>query len=101
MINGVIHGMLLGMENYLQNHRQGSEAVIVNISSVTGITAVSCLPIYAGTKAAVLGMTRSWGTPEHYDRTRVRVIGICPGVTDTPLINDMSCRNLGRLTKVF
>ncbi|KAJ8959633.1 hypothetical protein NQ318_021820 [Aromia moschata] len=93
--NGVINGMLLGMENYLQKHRQGSEAVIVNISSIAGISPFSVFPIYCGTKAAVLAMTRSWGTPQHYERTHIRIIGICPGVTDTPLISEMSGRNLG------
>lgn len=47
------------------------------------------MPIYAGTKHAVIGLTKSWGIPEFYDETKVRVIGICPGVTMTPLITDI------------
>ncbi|KAJ8959630.1 hypothetical protein NQ318_021817 [Aromia moschata] len=94
-MNGVIHGMLLGMENYLQKYKQGSEAVIVNISSIAGIEVLGFIPIYSGTKAAIVAMTRNWGTPEHYQRTKVRVIAICPGATHTPLIFDIAGRNLG------
>ncbi|KAJ8959631.1 hypothetical protein NQ318_021818 [Aromia moschata] len=85
-MNGVIHGMLLGMEDYLQKYKQGSEAVIEFFGFI---------PIYSGTKSAVVAMTRNWGTPDHYQRTKVRVIAICPGVTHTPLIFDMAGRNLG------
>ncbi|KAJ8982548.1 hypothetical protein NQ317_005550 [Molorchus minor] len=94
-VNGTINGVLLGLENYLKQYRQGSEGVIVNISSIAGISPFAFIPIYCATKAAVIGLTTSWGTPEHYQRTKVRVFAICPGVTTTPLISDMSGRNLG------
>ncbi|KAJ8928050.1 hypothetical protein NQ314_019420, partial [Rhamnusium bicolor] len=92
-VNGVVHGMILGLDNYLQ--KQGTDAVIVNISSIAGIGVYPCIPIYCGTKAAVIAMTRSWGTDYHYDRSKVRVIAICPGVTETPLIFNALGRNLG------
>ncbi|XP_050310696.1 15-hydroxyprostaglandin dehydrogenase [NAD(+)]-like [Anthonomus grandis grandis] len=85
-VNGLIHGMLLGLENYIPKHKSGSEGVIVNISSVAGISPIIFIPIYVGTKFAVHGMTLTWGLPEHYARTKVRVVGVCPGVTDTPLM---------------
>ncbi|XP_018566137.1 15-hydroxyprostaglandin dehydrogenase [NAD(+)]-like [Anoplophora glabripennis] len=94
-VNGTIHGILLGLENYLLKYQQGPEAVIVNISSIAGVGAFPNTPIYCGTKAAVIALTRSWGDPYHYERTKVRVIAICPGVTMTPLITDISGRNLG------
>ncbi|KAJ8959629.1 hypothetical protein NQ318_021816 [Aromia moschata] len=94
-VNGTIHGMLLGLENYLQKNRQGPDAVIVNISSTCGVASYPHIPIYCATKFAVIGMTKAWGHPHHYDRTKVRVVAICPGVTDTPLISDMNGRNLG------
>lgn len=58
---------------------------------------MSCpyLPVYSGTKAAVLTTGRSFGDPSNYERTKVRVVVVCPGVTDTPLIRDMMDRNLG------
>ncbi|KAJ8923438.1 hypothetical protein NQ315_001997 [Exocentrus adspersus] len=94
-VNGVIHGMLLGIDNYLPKYKQGEEAVIVNISSTCGVEGYGHLPVYCGTKFAVIGMTKSWGFAPHYDRTKVRVVAVCPGVTHTPLIFDMAGRNLG------
>ncbi|XP_018566150.1 15-hydroxyprostaglandin dehydrogenase [NAD(+)]-like [Anoplophora glabripennis] len=94
-VNGVVHGILLGMENYLPKYKQGPEAVIVNMSSIAAIGICPFIPIYCGTKAAVAAMTRSWGVPHHYERTKVRLLAICPGVTATPLIADISGRNLG------
>jgi len=95
-INGTIYGILLGLDNYLPKHKSGPEALIVNVSSVAGVDAFGSLPIYVGTKFAVHGMTLSWGLPVHYERTKVRVVGVCPGVTMTPLITESENRNLGR-----
>lgn len=91
----MVHGILLGLDNYLPKYKQGPEAVIANISSIAGIGVTPSLPIYSGTKAAVAAMTRCWGDPHHYERTKVRLFAICPGVTVTPLITDISGRNLG------
>ncbi|KAJ8958786.1 hypothetical protein NQ314_006349 [Rhamnusium bicolor] len=79
-LNGVIHG---------------PEAVILNVSSTCGVEGYSHIPVYCATKFAIIGMTKSWGTSYHYERTNVRVVAICPGVTETPLIANMSGRNLG------
>ncbi|CAH1979429.1 unnamed protein product [Acanthoscelides obtectus] len=94
-VNGVVHGMLLGMDNYLPKYKQGDEAVIVNISSTAGIQSYGHMPVYCATKHAVHGMTCSWGVPEFYQETKVRVVGIHPGVTHTPLIFNMAGSNFG------
>jgi 15-hydroxyprostaglandin dehydrogenase (NAD) len=91
----VVHGTLLALENYIPKHKTGSEGVIVNISSIAGIKEFPTIPIYAGTKFAVMGMTKSFGDEAHYNRTKVKVLAMCPGVTDTPLISEMGGRNLG------
>jgi len=94
-VNGSIHGVILGLETYLPKYKSGSEGLIVNISSIAGITPFSALPIYTATKFAITGLTLAWGQPSHYERTKVRVVGICPGVTMTPLITEMTNKNLG------
>ncbi|XP_063233424.1 uncharacterized protein LOC134537073 [Bacillus rossius redtenbacheri] len=66
----------------------GEGGVVVNIASVAGIAPVKILPVYAGTKRAVIGFSQSIGAPFHEDRTGVRVLTLCPGVTDTPLISE-------------
>ncbi|XP_066252498.1 15-hydroxyprostaglandin dehydrogenase [NAD(+)]-like [Euwallacea similis] len=94
-VNGTINGMLLGLESYIPKYKSGPEGVILNISSVAGIAPFACLPIYVGSKFAVHGMTLSWGLKSHYDRTKIRVVAVCPGVTMTPLITEAYGRNLG------
>ncbi|KAI4471363.1 15-hydroxyprostaglandin dehydrogenase [nad(+)] [Holotrichia oblita] len=86
-VNGTVYGCLLAWD-YLQKYRSGNEGVIVNIASITGLTSFMSIPVYAATKHAVVGLSKSMGVKEHYDRTKIRVLTICPGVTDTPLISD-------------
>ncbi|XP_018566138.1 15-hydroxyprostaglandin dehydrogenase [NAD(+)]-like [Anoplophora glabripennis] len=94
-VNGVINGIILGLEKYLPKYRQGPQAVILNVSSVAGILAVPSNPIYSGTKAAIAHMTRCWGDPHHYTRTKVKVFAVCPGMTATPLIATLKETTLG------
>jgi len=86
-INGTIHGTLLALENYLQNNRSGPEGVIVNIASIAGLDDFGCLPVYTATKHAVVGLSRSFGTELHYTRTKIKVLTLCPGVSETPLVD--------------
>ncbi|KAG5884533.1 hypothetical protein JTB14_029066 [Gonioctena quinquepunctata] len=82
-LNGTINGMLLAFENYLKKYKQGAEGVILNTASLAGIVQYGVAPIYSGTKAAIMGITRSWAHPLHYERTKVRVMAIFPGRTRT------------------
>ncbi|XP_031347427.1 15-hydroxyprostaglandin dehydrogenase [NAD(+)]-like [Photinus pyralis] len=92
---GTINGCILALENYLPKYKTESEGVIVNVSSVSGLERFQAFPIYAATKRAVIGLTRAWGKEQHYHRTKVRVLALCPGVTDTPLLRECLERNLG------
>ncbi|KAG5874199.1 hypothetical protein JTB14_005024 [Gonioctena quinquepunctata] len=93
-INGVVHGMMLGFDKYLKEYKSADEAVIVNVSSIGGIKGYGHLPVYVATKFAVTGMVQSWSYPSHYERSKVRVIGLCPGATDTDL-NEMEGKFIG------
>uniref|UniRef100_A0A6P7F6N5 15-hydroxyprostaglandin dehydrogenase [NAD(+)] n=1 Tax=Diabrotica virgifera virgifera TaxID=50390 RepID=A0A6P7F6N5_DIAVI len=84
---GPINGIILGMEKYLRNHKQGNEAVILNVSSASVLYSVPLFPIYVGTKHAIVGLTRCWGHPWHFERTKVRVVAVCPGLTNTPILD--------------
>ncbi|KAG5883305.1 hypothetical protein JTB14_008592 [Gonioctena quinquepunctata] len=100
-INGTIHGVLLATEKYFPKYKQGSEAVIINISSSAGLSGYAHIPVYCGTKHAVIGMTRSWGDSFLYEKLKTRFVAICPGVTNTPLIFDMAGRNMGGIYEEF
>jgi len=57
--------------------------VILNLSSVLGLTGDALLPIYSATKHAIIGLTRS--TAVAYAEQGIRCLAICPGDVDTEL----------------
>lgn len=73
----------------LPKYRSSSEGVVVNIASIAGLLNFGAAPIYTASKWGVLGASRSFGGHEHYPRTGVKVIAICPGFTDTPLLKKL------------
>ncbi|XP_030748834.1 15-hydroxyprostaglandin dehydrogenase [NAD(+)]-like [Sitophilus oryzae] len=93
-VKGTVNGILLGLENYLQNNRSTDEAVILNISSTKGIRGSPDNPIYSCTKFAVNGMALSWGLPVLYEETKVKVISVCPGSVTSDITNEMPKENL-------
>jgi len=59
---------------------------IVVTASLAGLIGVPPDPIYAATKHAVVGMVRSLGPA--LEGQGIRLNAVCPGFTDTPLLND-------------
>jgi len=57
--------------------------VILNMSSVLGLTGDALLPIYSATKHGILGLTKS--TAVAYAEDGIRCVAICPGDVDTEL----------------
>ncbi|KAK4876628.1 hypothetical protein RN001_009134 [Aquatica leii] len=92
---GTVIGCLLALDHYIPKYRTKKEGVIVNVASTTGLEVFGALPIYVATKHAVVGLTQSWGSESHYNRTKVRFLTLCPGPTDTTLALDGLDKNLG------
>ncbi|KYN00939.1 15-hydroxyprostaglandin dehydrogenase [NAD+] [Cyphomyrmex costatus] len=82
-VTAVIRGTLLGIQQ-MRKDSGGKGGIIVNISSIAGLRAVSQLPVYSATKHAVVSFSRSFAQPYHYERTNVKVIVLCPGLSDIP-----------------
>lgn len=57
---------------------------IVATASLAGLTGVPMDPVYAATKHAVVGLVRSLGPV--LEGQGIRINAICPGFTDTPLL---------------
>jgi NAD(P)-dependent dehydrogenase (short-subunit alcohol dehydrogenase family) len=70
----------------------GGGGAIVNISSFGGIWPVPNSPVYAATKAGILGLTRSMA-PKLSERG-VRVNAVLPNFVDTPLTADSPHRRV-------
>nr|XP_022909261.1 peroxisomal hydratase-dehydrogenase-epimerase-like [Onthophagus taurus] len=83
---GVIHGCRLAMDTYLKDYKSSSEGIIINIASVLGLQSSPALPVYTATKHAVIGLSKSLSTQLHYETTKVKIITICPGFTNTPIL---------------
>ncbi|XP_018333027.2 uncharacterized protein LOC108742343 [Agrilus planipennis] len=84
---GVVRGTLLALNEYLPKYKSGNEAYIVNTASIYGLDPSAGLPVYSASKFFVVGFTQAIGAQEHYERRKIKVLAICPGVTTTKLIN--------------
>jgi NAD(P)-dependent dehydrogenase (short-subunit alcohol dehydrogenase family) len=58
--------------------------VIINNASVQGLQSMRGVPPYAASKGACLSLTRQLAV--EYAHERIRVLAICPGTIDTPLV---------------
>ncbi|XP_066290069.1 15-hydroxyprostaglandin dehydrogenase [NAD(+)]-like [Branchiostoma lanceolatum] len=82
----VVRGCHLGL-HYMGKQNGGNGGLIINMASVAGIYAFPA-PVYATTKAGVVGLTRSLGMDHKFGRNGVRVNVLCPSFTMTNFITD-------------
>ena len=61
---------------------------IVNVASITGFTGFSGLSVYGGTKASLLGFTRSLA--REVGRMGVNVNAVAPGFVDTDMTSELN-----------
>lgn len=74
-------GTRLGVE---QLRRRGAPGVIINTSSVAAFSVMPADPAYSASKHGILAFTQSC-KPLH-EAYGVRVVAICPGITDTAIV---------------
>ncbi|XP_075973989.1 15-hydroxyprostaglandin dehydrogenase [NAD(+)]-like [Anticarsia gemmatalis] len=72
--------------DYMRKDNGGSGGTIVNVASIYGFEFDPWSIYYKTSKHAVIGFTKTLGHPQNYEKTGVRVIGICPGFTDTKIL---------------
>lgn len=68
-------------------NKGGGGGTIVNISSLLALNLGTHLPVYAATKTAVLQFSIAMGAEKVYSESKVRVITVCLGPTDTAILN--------------
>ena len=57
---------------------------IINTASVQGLQSQPLVPPYAASKGAILSLTRQMALD--YARDDIRVLAVCPGSVDTPML---------------
>lgn len=86
-------------EQYMSKEKGGNGGILVNISQHIDIKFTAQLPVYYATKHAIIGLSQSLADPCHYEKTGIRILTLCPGLTETALTIDSPNRLLSRVMK--
>uniref|UniRef100_A0A0K8VT91 alcohol dehydrogenase n=1 Tax=Bactrocera latifrons TaxID=174628 RepID=A0A0K8VT91_BACLA len=97
---GLIHTTLEAIP-LMDKNKKGRGGLIVNIASVLGLEPAPPTAVYCASKFGVMGFSRSLGDPYYYNLTGIAVVTFCPGLTDTPLKNNIATKYTFEYSKVI
>ncbi|XP_049702404.2 15-hydroxyprostaglandin dehydrogenase [NAD(+)] [Helicoverpa armigera] len=92
---GLVSMSLKGIE-HMRKDKGSAGGTIVNIASTVALSRTPALPIYSGSKIAVLHFTQCISVKPFYENTGVRFLTMCLGPTDTPLLQNLAARAYDR-----
>lgn len=79
-----VKGAWLCMKHEIRQMLKQGGGVIVNTASVAGLVGAPLQPVYAASKHAVVGMTKT--AAAEYGKAGIRINSVCPGVIRTPML---------------
>ncbi|KAK0179392.1 hypothetical protein PV327_005149 [Microctonus hyperodae] len=91
-VTAVIRGTLLGVQQ-MGKDLGGKGGIIVNVTSIIGLEPVAQFPVYSTAKQAIISFSRSFAQPYHYQRTGVKIVVLCPGLSGSYLTDDLNTLN--------
>lgn len=74
---------------HMRKDKGGNGGTILNISSIAAFDDNPYLCVYSATKGAVLVFSKTLGHVKNYEVSAVRVIALCPGLTNTVLADNV------------
>ncbi|KAG7200433.1 hypothetical protein KM043_017883 [Ampulex compressa] len=97
-IGGMVSTAMLAVR-HMSREEGGLGGILVNVSQHIDIRSTAQLPVYTATKHAIIGLSQSLADPWHCEKTGIRVITLCPGLTETALTVDSPNKLLSRVMK--
>ncbi|HYD61272.1 MAG TPA: SDR family oxidoreductase [Noviherbaspirillum sp.] len=79
-----VKGVWLCMKHEIRQMLAQGGGAIVNTASIAGLVGAPRMPIYAASKHAVVGLTKT--AAAEYGKAGIRVNSVCPGVIRTPML---------------
>jgi len=90
-----LDGVFYCMREALKQMLPARRGIIVNISSLCGVSGCASSPSYSAAKAGVIGLSKAIARRHTEDGIRINVVA--PGVTDTPFVEPD--RQMGKLAR--
>ena len=84
VMNVNVKSVFLMMKYLFPHLRNNSPAAVVNVGSVSSFVGQKLTPIYVASKGAVVMLSKTMALD--YARYGIRVNCVCPGITDTPML---------------
>jgi NAD(P)-dependent dehydrogenase (short-subunit alcohol dehydrogenase family) len=84
IMNVNVKGVWLCMQHELRQMISQGGGAIVNMASVAGLVGSPSRPLYAASKHAVVGLTKS--AAAEYAAAGIRINSVCPGAVRTPIL---------------
>lgn len=81
-----VKGVLYGMKHQINAMKPHGEGVILNVSSMAGLSGAPKIAAYSAAKHAVIGLTKTAAV--EYGKVGIRVNAVCPYFTLTPMVTE-------------
>uniref|UniRef100_A0A224XGQ0 Putative 15-hydroxyprostaglandin dehydrogenase n=1 Tax=Panstrongylus lignarius TaxID=156445 RepID=A0A224XGQ0_9HEMI len=86
-VMSTIRGTMMGTE-LMSKQKLRRGGVIINLASALAFENFPGAPIYVSSNNGVIGFSKAWGATQNYLISSVRVVSMCPGITEGLIIEN-------------